>query len=293
MTTISAQTVLRSRNAETGDVLSTLLLRYPRFLHSELLTHRAFSRNSASSRAIPTKKLIRDVQRNPAVPIYWGKNQPGMQAGEEINASVFARSNADAFWAPKTREEAWLAACSNAVKAAQEFEAAGYHKQICNRLVEPFAHITVLVSATDWDNFLALRDHEDAEPHIRDLAREVRKALDTEPSNLLGEGEWHLPFITTEEERQYNHFDLMALSVARCASTSYTTVDGFDMDIDRARRICNDLREADPMHASPFEHVAEARPGRHANFSGFRQWRTILEAAVLESRLLSSFSPHP
>lgn len=278
MTTISAELILQSVNAATQDVLSTVLLRYPRFIHAELMTHRAFSRNAASSRAIPVRKLIRDVQTNPAVPIYWGKNQSGMQAGEEINVSVFARSNADAFWVPKTREEAWLAACSNAVKMAQEFDAAGYHKQICNRLLEPFAHITVLVSATDWDNFFALRDHPNAEPHIAHLAREIRKAINGGTPQVLGEDEWHLPFITDEEATLESRHNLLALSSARCASTSYRTVEGFDMGIDRARRICNDLMNAKPIHASPFEHLAQAKPGRHANFSGFRQWRTLLES---------------
>lgn len=186
MTTISAQTILRSRHSQRPDkVLSTLLLRYPRWIHAEFMTHRVFSRNAASSRAIPIKKLIQDVMENPAIPLFWGKNQKGMQANEECHALVeFGEEWVDTGIGllPDTkrlaREEAWLLARNQAVNAAEAFMNAGYHKQIVNRLLEPFAHITVLVSATEWENFLELRDHKDAEPHIRMLAQEIRKCLE-------------------------------------------------------------------------------------------------------------------
>lgn len=331
MTEISAKTILRSRNAAAPDkVLSTLLLRYPRWIHAEQRTHRVIpleegldfleptpslmadpnlSRNAASSRAIPVDKLIADVLADPAIPLFWGKNQRGMQAGEEIDNPVFAP--VPMAYAGRglvlddskglTPQEAWLNARDLAVRSAKAFAKAGYHKQIVNRLLEPFSHITVLVSATEWDNFLELRDHPDAEPHIQMLAREIRKCLEDESTiQTLEPGEWHLPFVTAEEFKDANFGpsqsfawgQLKALSVARCASTSYKTVDGFDMTLDRAIALHDKLVSSKPIHASPAEHVAQAddygqefcdglgsdweHPEQHGNFKGFRQYRHML-----------------
>lgn len=268
------------------------------------------SRNAASSRAIPVAKLIEDVISDPAIPLFWGKNQKGMQAAEETDAPVFApvpmnfggrRLEIDRNKG-RTPKEAWLNARDLAIMSAQAFDQAGYHKQIVNRLLEPFSHITVLVSATEWDNFLELRDHEDAEPHIQMLAREVRKCLEREDDiQELEPGEWHLPFVTVyEPDPQDGEWlfwtpddgdDSIKLSTARCASTSYKTVDGFDMTLERAISLHDKLVSSKPIHASPAEHVAQADnlmdgPGEdgdlyqvwahereHGNFEGFRQYR--------------------
>lgn len=323
MTTISAKTILRSRNAAAPDkVLSTLLLRYPRFIHAELMTHRVFSRNAASSRAIPVKKIIDDILADTAMPIHWGKNQRGMQAVEECDAEVAVGWGSDDYIFG-SRENAWLTARDAAIKQAQAFDEAGYHKQVVNRLLEPFMHITVLVSATEWDNFLDLRDHGDAEPHIAMLAREIRKCLeDGSTIQTLQPGEWHLPFVSSEELQAMRNaawddgeemrragsslsFDdwygvttnAKKLSVARCASTSYKTVDGFDMTLERAIELHDKLVASCPIHASPAEHVAQAdgadkigypddfyyrwhNQGEHANFTGFRQYRHQLRVSA-------------
>lgn len=305
MTTISSTTILRSRNLSKPDkVLSSLLLRYPRFIHAEFMTHRVMSRNAASSRAIPVRKLIQDVIDNPVVPIFWGKNQPGMQAGEECTAQVGIRNihldydEENSFGRTHdmaSREEAWLAARNHAVDFAKAFADADYHKQIVNRLLEPFAHITVLVSSTEWENFLELRDDPAAEPHIQVLAREIRKCLDDESTiRSLRPGEWHLPFVSDTEEYQdaYSGDEepWIKLSAARCASTSFKTVDGFDMTFEKAEEIFDKLVTSKPIHASPFEHVAEAdafyadksrwsHRHQHGNFEGFRQYRHMLSAA--------------
>lgn len=317
MTTISSKTILRSRNSsEPGKVLSTLLLRYPHWIHAELMTHRVFSRNAASSRAIPVSKRIQDVRDDPAIPLFWGKNQSGMQAFEETDAPVIIQADQffdsfDARHDPISREKAWLWAMEQALKAAEAFAAAGYHKQIVNRLFEPFAHITVLVSATEWDNFLELRDHPDAEPHIAILAREVRKCLECEDDiQTLDPGEWHLPFVDASFEdngdqvfeleglgRPLTLAEARKLSVARCASTSYKTVDDFDMTLERALQLHNKLINSKPIHASPAEHTAKAdlwievsdtaslydgaydhweNEEQHGNFVGFRQYRHML-----------------
>lgn len=320
MTTITSTTILRSRNAVAPDkVLSTLLLRYPRCIHSELMTHRVFSRNAASSRAIPVEKLIKDVEENPFIPVFWGLNQRGMQAtqvGDELVRTFHRDGNRGESYLGfdyAEKQEAWLAARDNAIVAAKAFAEAGYHKQIVNRLLEPFAHITVLVSSTEWDNFLELRDHPDAEPHIQILAREIRKCLDREDDiQELQPGEWHLPFANDEadhkaaweyvtgngimrvipSERSILKW-LTRLSVARCASTSYKTVDGFDMTVEKAVELHDRLVGSTPIHASPAEHVAQAddyysqqyrggkpqgwqQPEQHGNFVGFRQYRHML-----------------
>lgn len=306
MTTISAKTILRSRNAAdpSGNVLSCLLLRYPRCIHAEFMTHKMLVKNSASSRAIPVKKLIQSIKDDPFVPLHWGKNQKGMQAFDETDEKVFINGKL------RSRETAWLIARDHALIAAEAFDQAGYHKQIVNRLIEPWMHITVLASGMDmvgWSNFLGLRDHEAAEPHIQLLAKEVRKCLEDESTiQVLQPGEWHTPFVHTVREADSSlsfrdkteFFELLTtkeavnLSTARCASTSYKTVEGFDMDLPTAIRIHDQLVGSVPMHASPAEHVAQAdekcanadswvAPGLHAAFSGFRQYRKMLPGECL------------
>jgi hypothetical protein len=309
MTTISAKSILASRHAVSGHTLHAVLTRYPRFIHAELMTHRVFSRNAASSRAIPVWKLIRDVLADPAVPIQWGSNKPGMQAGAEV-----------APWKRWIAKRLWLTGMYVAVALVALLHLLGLHKQICNRLLEPWSHITVLISGTQWSNFLHLRVHKDAEPHMQVLAREIQKALDGASVQVLQPGEWHLPFASTDadDEQIFDAQEMandtreiypdvmrkykLRLSVARCASTSYKTVDGFDMTLERAVALHDKLVAQDPLHASPCEHVAQAdgwgsvansaahngsynlaaltpkwdHPDQHGNFTGFRQYRKML-----------------
>lgn len=336
MTIITCEPILRSRHSQRPNlVLSTFLWTYPRWIHAEGRTHRllevsedwgievktpspmedvSLSRNASSSRAIPVDKLIQDVIDHPAIPRYWGANQRGMQAGGECNelVSLWPPFQEGMGYALRTREDAWLAARDKAIEAARAFAEAGYHKQIVNRLLEPFSHIRVVVSATEWTNFLALRDHPDAEPHIRDLAIATRAQLQRQDNiQILQPGGWHLPFVTEEHKEAavrsewddqeetrravagvpawewYGLDKLRKLSTARCASTSYKTVDGFEMTVDRAVALHDKLVGSIPMHASPMEHVAQAdgedelfggwlNQDQHANFVGFRQYRKML-----------------
>lgn len=328
MTTIAATMIKHSKHAITGKEIATLLLRYPRWIHAEGRTHRQIdlldgwslsaptpslmeddnlSRNASSSRAIPVKKLIDDVLADPAVPLFWGKNQKGMQASEECNERVYIYNPADIHDETLSREDAWLRAMHNAVEMAQSFAAAGYHKQIVNRLLEPFSHITVVVTATEWSNFFALRDHPDAEPHIAMLAGEMKAEFAVSTPKLLNPGDWHLPFVDPDDlPRDLPEFigkallagerdisPAIKLSVARCASTSYKTVDGFDMTLDRAIDLHDKLVSAVPLHASPCEHQAYAdeqaydggqnpyphgykNEHLHGNFVGWCQYRKTL-----------------
>lgn len=257
--TITAK-VIADSIADGSPRLTTLQLRYPRFIHAEFMTHRVFSRNASSSRAIPVERMIQDVIDDTAMPIHWGKNQKGMQAREELESG----------------ETSWIYARDAAVYNAEIMMDRGYHKQIVNRILEPFQHINVLVTATEWDNFFALRDHPDAQPEIQALARAMKEAMENSTiDELNGDREWHMPycsdFIGTSENKK--------VSAARCASVSYKTVDGKPMTVDRALSIFDSLT-GDPLHASPFEHIARPDPSNGPgcrNFTGWHQWRSDLE----------------
>jgi hypothetical protein len=314
--TIAATIVADSISAE-GKRITSIQARYPRFIHSELMTHRVFSRNASSSRAIPVARLIEDVERDPAMPIHWGKNQPGMQAREEHNASVFMPREPDEHDSVGgvygSREEAWLGARDWAISAAREFSRAGYHKQIVNRILEPFAHINVLISATEWDNFFELRRHPDAQPEIHALANAMWDAQQGSEPVELSPGEWHLPYVSildwdaakrhlkigrvTRDEPRFEEIQalLVKVSVARCARVSYLTHDLKTPEIAKDLKLYEDLVGAVPLHASPAEHQATPdgiwydtkqwqKPELHGNFVGWIQNRKLIEGQVLPSR---------
>ncbi len=157
--TVSAK-VIKDSISPDGVRITTLELEYPRIIHSELMTHRVFSRNSASSRAIPVSKVIELVESNPAMPVHWGKNQAGMQAKEELDDL-----NKEAV------RQLWLEAAKQAVSIAKVMADIGGHKQVVNRILEPFQHMKVVVTSTEWANWDWLRDHPDADPTIHALAK--------------------------------------------------------------------------------------------------------------------------
>lgn len=257
MTTISAK-IIADSIAPGGSRLTTLQLRYPRWIHAEFMTHRVFSRNASSSRAIPVKRLIADILADPAIPLYWGKAQAGMQAREENESLVFYDQHT------YTREEAWLAGMESAVALARAFDEAGYHKQLVNRLLEPWSHINVVVTATEWTNFFELRDHPDAEPHIRMLAQVMRSAMDASLPRSLSPGEWHLPYISEDFAGLGQNTSMTEVaikcSVARCARVSYLTTEGSQPIVQKDLELYEQLVGAKPLHASPAEHQACVRP---------------------------------
>lgn len=298
---ITAKVIAHSRASGAPD-LFTLEARYPRFIHAENKTHRvmniddaeveflqetsfmddeAFSRNASSSRAIPIDKMIQSVIDDPAMPVAWGSNKPGMQAGEEIDTLVKFRNDAVP---PKA---AWLRARDNAVTIARGFAEAGYHKQIVNRLLEPFGHITVVVTATEWSNFFDLRCHPDADPTMRALAEAMRDAIEmSEPNDW---DEYHLPYVVQSDwdwaydENRVNGSGLFAplamISAARCARVSYLTHSGEHPKIQSDLALSTKLQQS--KHASPFEHQAQADPEHlrqyeHGNFTGWVQHRKVL-----------------
>lgn len=247
--------------------ITTMQLRFPRFILAEFNTHRAFSRNASSSRAIPIERMIDDIVNDTAMPIAWGANQPGMQAGGEVDKPWYC-------------EVIWLDARDVAIIEARRLAKAGLHKQLTNRPLEPYMHSNVLVTSTEWDNFFTLRDHDDAQPEIRALAIAMRDAMDASRPECLGDNEWHIPYVTLDEIRSYGYHVAAKVSAARCASVSYKTVDGQTMTVDRAMAVCDKLM-TEPLHASPFEHIARPYPqdtkSMTRNFTGWAQYRAILE----------------
>lgn len=240
----------------SGVRLTTMELNYPRFIHSEFMTHRMFSRNASSSRAIPVEKMIKQVQDSPAMPIYWGKNKPGMQASEETEHIGITIST-------------WEAAAADMVHNAEILHYdCELHKQIVNRLLEPFQYIKVIVTATEWDNFHSLRLHADAQPEIQELARCMREAMESIIPTELSPGEWHLPYVTELErnKKAYSQKDISNLikcSVARCARVSYMNHDASSPNVEKDIKLADMLLEAG--HMSPFEHIAT--PMRQDSFN--------------------------
>ena len=266
---IQAQ-VIEDSISDRGHRLTTLMLEYPRFIHSEFMTHRMFSRNAASSRAIPTAKLIEKVRNEPAAPIYWGKNNRGMQSHTPMPEDEAVEC-----------ERLWLEARDRVLEVVENMLEHSPHKQNINRLIEPWAHIQVIVTATEWDNFFTLRDHDDAEPHIRELARAMRRVMNASTPRLVEGGGWHLPFVTEEERNIYKPADLLKMSTARCARVSYFLHDGNKPEVEDDFALHDRLVGADPKHASPTEH--QATPfgnGFVRNFRGWLQYRVNVEATT-------------
>lgn len=242
-----------------GNRLTTLELEYPRYIHSELMTHRVFSRNASSTRAIPVDKYINNLSTNPVYPIFMA-NQPGMQADIELKHEVLD----EAYWI-------WSEARESAIRHARGLLRLGVHKQIANRILEPFSTIKVIVSATEWDNFFRLRISPDAQQEIQLLAISIKKAMDDSTPIKLDIGHWHLPYIRSWEEGM-ELSKLKKISAARCARVSYLNQDKL-VEYDKDEELHDRLIES--RHASPFEHQATPNPDDNitGNFVHWNQYR--------------------
>lgn len=261
-----------------GDRITTMEVTFPRFVLAEFNTHRMFSRNSASSRAIPVKTLLEKVKTDPACPVWWGKYQKGMSAQVELEGE--AKVEAQRLWL-QARDQA---VCHAIMLKDIGGEDQGLHKQITNRLLEPWMWQTVICTATDWSNFYALRISEFAQPEIKVIAEMMKAAQDASTPNLLSyrKGEWHLPLVNDEDKAQFGGVELRKLSTARCARVSYLTHDGVrDPEADFA---LHDTLVSSG-HMSPCEHPARPftdvvhrghKTGYSGNFKGWEQYRKML-----------------
>jgi len=239
-----------------GVRITTFELEYPRFIHSELMTHRVFSRNAASSRAIPIKTMNDNISTNPAKPLSWGKNKSGMQSVDEVDEVAKAKADYE-----------WNYAKNDAIMHSDKLASLGIHKQWANRLTEPFQHMKTVVTSTEWENWYELRAHPDAQPEIQALATEMWKAhIESVPVDLI-EGQWHLPYIHREwlegkltysvDDTLYTLEEAKRLSVSCCAQVSYRKN---DLSLEKADDIYHKLVTMKPFHASPFEHQATPMP---------------------------------
>jgi hypothetical protein len=279
--TIEAKIVLDSRCMITGKRITTMQLRYPRFVHAEVMTHRVFSRNASSSRAIPVKKLIEEARTETAMPVRFGANQPGMQdKGGDHDAMIKVHDSIMGHVA------AWNTAARLAADMAEAFNEAGYHKQICNRILEPFTHINVVVTSTQWANFFALRCHEDADPTMRALADAMFEARQASTVQALTRHDWHLPYISAWDRENLSTQQLLISSAARCARVSYNKHDGSSPSFEDDLALYEKLVSSKLVHASPLEHQAKPDPDGFSehlwgNFDGFIQFRkTISNEAI-------------
>lgn len=276
---ISAKVIADTSYRDLASVyrVTTLELVYPRFIHAEIMTHRALSRNASSSRAIPIERMIQTVEDNMAMPIHWGQNQSGMQADNELDIATKIEA-----------QSVWIEAAKDAIKHSKRLAFMGAHKQIANRITEPFQHIRVLVTATEWDNFFELRDHKDAQPEIQELARAMRRALNeskprdynaaTPPADL-NKARWHLPYISEEELNTYDLKPLTKVSSARCARLSYQNFEGKPSTVEQDLKLFDKLTTK-PLHASALEHVCQVGTREDfapTNFRGFTQLRRFVE----------------
>lgn len=264
--------------SEQGHRLTTMQCTMHRFVLAELNTHRAFSRNSASSRAIPVSKTLDQVYNNPALPLKWLAEQKGMQAGEELSMGQGLIC-----------EKAWNEARHSSMKAAKILLETGLHKSYANRLLEPFMWHTVVITATEWDNFFSQRSHSAAMPEMKEVADHMQRVYyENAKPKKLSHGQWHLPYITQEDwDEVYKatetgvgnqllrvYHSLKAISTARCARVSYLSQEGtreLQKDYDLHDRL------VEGNHWSPFEHVATPISIQDqelsGNFVGWKQYR--------------------
>ena len=270
---------------EYGKELVTFQLMYWLPIHAEMMTHRLFSRNAASNRAIPIAKIIHQVWHNPAYPIFWGKNRPGMQATEQFSKRRTALARFAWKWSGR------LMCCF-----VWFFMKLGLHKQTANRLLMPWQFMHVVLTSSDFDNFFDLRVHEDAQFEIFAVAFLMAKLLSSSKPQTLKHGEWHLPYITQEDRKHHDIKVLKKVSAARCCRVSYLNHDGKKTNVGEDLKLCERLVGSAPLHASPFEHQAtpdkfDARtelwetPTMHGNLNGWKQYRKYVENQLFLNNL--------
>lgn len=247
----SAKILRRSQGPNTP-ILTSFELYYPRMVHAEFMTHRMLSRNSGSSRAIPVERLVETNLRDMHVPVF-RKNRPGMQPGDYLTHDE--QAEAERIW----RDMAEY--CANGVRRLAEI---GVHKQWANRPLEWFGYIRVVASATDWNNFFALR--KDVDEHMRPIAQDeiyglaqlMKRMMEEHEPQQLEPGMWHLPYhnspVDWDSEEEVEN--ALKIDTARCARVSYDNLDGTPTDVDRDFALYEKLLGSDPLHASPAEHQA-------------------------------------
>jgi hypothetical protein len=256
---ISAKIIADSINPR-GVRITTYELIYPRIIHGEFMTHRQFSRNAASSRAIPVKAMLDLIEKDPAMPVHWGMNQPGMQAEKELDENT-----------KEAVKALWLEAARQAVSIARVMDDMKVHKQVVNRITEPFQHMRTVMTTTEKANWYWLRDHKDADPTIAALAYAMKVAEEASEPEYLEIGQWHVPYVKTEiwynrdftPKSLQSYYDengveitleqALKISASCCAQSSFRKA---ETSLEKAENVFSRLIESEPVHASPVEHQA-------------------------------------
>lgn len=277
--------IIADNESPDGVRITSFLVTYPRIILAELNTHRVIAKSSASSRALPVKKKIAEVAAYPFIPTLFGKNKKGMQADETLNEHEHRQAL-----------EVWNTMITASLKAAALLEKLGVHKQLANRILEPYSYTTTVLTGTEWSNFFKLRDHADAQPEFQELAHLMKVQYDT---NVPYYGqEHHLPFVR-ESEDNLTLVEKRQVSAARCARTSYLSFEtGFDSSTAEDLALCQKLINVG--HMSPFDHVATAdkidgylpgdrplwvAPEDHRHLYGWIPYRVELEGHTPHRRI--------
>ena len=274
---ISVRVVAHSKSAYSGQEIVTFEYEMPKCILAELNTHRLFSRNAQSSRAVPISKVIEMIRTNPVTPIHWGSNQAGMVAGEEIDTVLIHWEKREYLQGAEYlgKEDAWEMAANDIADIMQAWEDAGYHKQIVNRIGEAFTFVRGVITATEFDNFFHLRIHPAADPFMKEVARCMWEALQLSEAEVLYEGEWHTPYVdhsrngfggllyVHNEEFESNRIHTLSVERAKqvsavgCAQVSFRKLDLTDETVDR---VYSRLVDEETPHASCVEHAACPMP---------------------------------
>lgn len=297
---ISAQVIKKSINPH-GQILITQRTTYPRFIHGEVMTHRAMSKNAASSRAIPFARMVKTIREKIARPAWWGSAQKGMQTGDQVSQEQIDLAI-----------KIWDETCETVIRQAERLtDECGLHKSIPNRLLEPWAHMTTLKSFTERHNFYGLRAHKDAEPSFQVLAYRMLAADLAVTAEEKDWGEWHLPYEEDMPDGVEAINNKIVVCVARAAWVSYG-LDGQKATREQCESTYAKLLEGDLIHASPSEHVAVAEqsqentflvPGtlskkhkvitnlsitgvNQGNFRGWTQWRKLIPRETITSEMI-------
>lgn len=288
--------------------LVTFELVFPRVILPEFNTHRLFSRNAASSRAVPIKSTIDMVYNTPAMLSRYGANQSGMQDyGVEHEEPIYYKGKTYA-----TARELWAQQAKEVANMAAVWADAGYHKQVANRILETFTKMKVVLTTTEMKNFFWLRDHPDADPTFEELARDMRRAYSESIATLLHKGDWHVPYYdkgqwievagTGKDIHGVTLKEALDISVSCCAQVSYRKLDD---SLEKAERVVSRLNLggdlSNPSHSSPAEHqgtpiinhrefCGHFKPGETAwhrelgmmsgNFAGWIQYRQTIKGTT-------------
>ena len=263
-------TIIQDSISTHGKRIITYELEYHRYIHAEFMTHRMFSRNAASSRAIPVERMHDNIKANPAMPIVWQKNQAGMQSKEELVDEQLLNAKVS-----------WANAVQYAIQSSRELIHVGLHKQWANRVTEPFQMMKTVMTTTEDANWDELRDHEDAQPEIHELARCMKQAKAESIPMPIGYGQWHVPYVNRQKKmsgmvysdaagHSLTFEEAKMISASCCAQVSYRRNDD---SLEKAKMIFDRLIESKPQHASPIEHQATPMEHQSAVFNyGPRSW---------------------